>query len=308
MYSTGEHVHTVEYPSQLFRDAVAAGVRTGLETVSDRFHDWPYHRVHHTRAVVERTQLILLTVMSAERSAVSHRALLLGQLAAAFHDTVQDFDVVTTPDGEVRMQRHTGVNEEKSAQEAERFMVTANLAAGTDVFTTEDMYTVRSAILTTIPSWSAEYHTAIQPHLTPESSVVARALALADLGVVGLDPQSAVAEGDRVFQEENLDVYAALTSGDVITEPQKERFRVRMVTWAEQQVQYFEGRYRLFEDEIADFPHAAKHALRHLFSGFTESIRRQTVVAEVRSTLSFEAIAHDMGYVVEKPTTQSGAM
>lgn len=283
-------------PSRLFKDTVEEGIRTAVGRVSQRFEGWPYHRTEHTEAVVARTQLILATIREADPSSVSERDYLLGQLAAAFHDTVQDFDLVTTPDGRTMMKRATGVNEERSAREAENFMLLANTSAGTEIFTYKDIEAVCGAIMTTVPSWNPEHKTVVQSGLTSESTVVARAVALADIGIAGLDPQNAVEEGDRVFMEENVDIITALGNLSSLTEQQKDSFRVRMAVWSDAQVEYFKGRQSMFEAEIDGLSEPAKQALRVLFGGFAESIRRQSVVANTRRSMSFEDIARDMGY------------
>lgn len=291
-----EAIAPPEVLSRRFVSAIYAGVYQGLEKVTDRFEQWPYHRPHHTRAVIERTSAILTTIRQADTAAVSERDVLLGQLAAAFHDTVQNFTLLGTPDGRMMMKRAVGDNENASAQEAETFMRSANVAADDKIFTEDDIRTVREAILGTVPGWSQELKTVVQPNVTSDSSTVARAVALADLGASGMDPATAVEEGDRVFMEENYDMLQALYGSEPISDEQKEFFRTRMVTWATQQIEFITGRKNLFESQIQGFSPAIQERLRSLFSGFNQSIALQRRTAESRTQMTFEQIAADMGY------------
>src|SRR5262249_14770986 len=124
-----------------------------------------------------------------------------GVIGAAFHDVVQRWEVNTTPDGRVLRKRFAGQNETDSAAEAVAYL------RKTGGFSDAQCDLVTAAILGTVPAWDNDNKTVSQPKVTPDASPAIRAVALADLGIPGMDSgRDYVETGDGLFREENLDI------------------------------------------------------------------------------------------------------
>ena len=154
-------------------DAIRGGIAFALALIRSRHEDnedpadnMPFHCVAHTVGVLRRTGALLRAMRASEEE------FQLGLLAAAFHDTVQNWAPSTTPDGRVLRQRSTGRNETESAAEAVVWMRRAG------VFREKHYHLVTQAILATIPGWDAVNQTVSQPRLTHEAPLVVRAVAL----------------------------------------------------------------------------------------------------------------------------------
>jgi hypothetical protein len=224
-----------------------------------------YHNTIHTRGVIDKAMQI------GEALGMSERELLLTQIAAAFHDSVQEWQAVSKDGGVVNRVRFAGANEVASAKEATDCM--GNLGVP---FTPEEKGIVATAILATIPGWGVPYSTVIQPFLKPDSHKVVRAVALADLGSSGMDPEMFLTDGPTLFAEENMDVIEALesarTGGDIPADKQ-ESYKARYVGWLKIQPGFARGRQRYFaEVESASVDDESKQRLQALFSRYDESI------------------------------------
>lgn len=239
-------------------------VRARFETgkVPTHMH---YHNTVHTQGVIDKSLAI------GEALGMTERELLLTNIAAAFHDTVQEWVAVPKDNGAVNRVRHAGANEIASAKEAMDC-----IAALGAPFTPEEKGVIGAAILATIPGWGVPYSTVIQPFLKPDSHKVVRAVALADLGSSGMDPETFLTDGPTLFAEENLDVMeaveAANTAGDIPADKQ-EAYRARYIGWLKIQPGFARGRQRYFaEVESATVDEESKGRLQALFSRYDESI------------------------------------
>jgi hypothetical protein len=264
-------------------------IRTRYERNEDLAYNMPFHCVAHTVGVIRRTDALLRAMGASETE------FQLGLLAAAFHDTVQNWAPTTTPDGRALRQRFTGRNEADSAAEAAAWMRRAG------VFHEEDYELVTRAILTTIPAWDAVHQTVSQPQLTYEAPPVVRAVALADLGIAGMDGLPFLETGDQLFREENLDIDAALRrcsrrsdlGGAVL-----EGYKARMLAWSHSQPAFARGRRALLEQELGNLQGAALEAVRNLFCEFETAIRIAEDAARARESLPPWELSRAMGYPV----------
>jgi hypothetical protein len=277
-------------------DLVSGGIARALTRIRSRYegnedpaYNLPFHCVAHTVGVLRRTGALLRAMGASEDE--FH----LGLLAAAFHDTIQNWVSSTTPDGRVLRQRFTGRNEADSAVEAVAWMRRAS------VFREEHYHLVTQAILATIPGWDAEHRTVSQPHLTHEAPPVVRAVALADLGIAGMDGLPFLETGDQLFREENLDIDAALRCCS--TRPDLdgvvlEGYKARMLTWSRSQPGFARGRCDLLEQDLGNLQGAAREAVRNLFGGFEAAITIAEEAVRVRESLPLWEVARAMGYPI----------
>lgn len=294
---------------KLREKAVMQGAEEAQMKIKQRFENpldeknyLPFHDRAHTESVMSRTERILDAIQKVGPDLVSDKDVQNGILAAAFHDTVNSSEENIVRDGDrtkIMRKRFTGNNEQKSADEAVEFMGQAATESKAYIFSKNDVAIVREAIAATVPDFNPEKKTVVQPNLKEESSIVARALALADLGTAGMDgPKKFLKEGDDLFREENLDIAKALLKPEQIDEAQKDYFRQRMLGWTKFQPAFARGRKELLDDELRGFPEKAKDAIKKLFDKFDLSIQAAGERAKRREEMSCEEIARDMGYKI----------
>lgn len=268
----------------------ARALNDASRLIRERFEEGPsadqlaYHNREHTEGVVRRATKI------ADAMGLSPRERTLIEIAAAFHDTVQMWEPSPQDSGAVMRQRKTGGNEQASAEEALKWMKLQKSAA----FTDNELELVHSAILVTVPSWSVEHKTVVQAALTPESHPVVRAIALADIGSSGMEPDGFGGEGDALFIEQEMDVIWAIRNAkspdDISTENQKQ-YLMRYHTWLDSQLGFARGRQALLEDELGNLSDTAKENVRQLFSHFEDAIKIAETNAKEAKEYSFEQMA-----------------
>lgn len=270
-----------------------AGIRAtndALERIRERFEEGygadrlAYHSREHTKGVIRRATKI------ADAIGLSSRERTLVEIAAAFHDTVQVWEYSHRDNGAVIRQRKTGANEQASAEEAAQWMKSQRNAA----FSEGERELVRSAILVTIPSWSVEHGTVIQTALTPDSHPVIRAVALADIGSPGMEPDVFGGEGDALFIEQEMGIIEAIhnaKSPNDISDEKQMRYLTRYRTWLNSQLEFVRGRQVLLETELGHLNDVAKENVRQLFSHFADAIKIAEANAKEAEGYSFEQMA-----------------
>lgn len=302
-----EREQNPESELELLKESVDRGVTLALEEVRERFEDaadvrdrLPFHNVDHTEGVIRRTVTILQTLREIDPERVSEREVELGRLTGGFHDTVQTWSTQEIPDGEaikVMRRRNVGTNEQASGAEARKFMKSENERLGSEMYSEADQDLVVSSIDGTVPAYDGKRGTAIQPNVSSTSPVLAKAVALADLGIAGMEgPEKYALTGDALFREENIDILIALHEGQPVSDDDRERFRRRMLSWTGSQSGFVKGRQQAFAEEINSFSEVEQKALRLLFRHFDETSTAAEALSQRRQAMSFEELARDMGY------------
>jgi hypothetical protein len=139
--------------------------------------------------------------------------------------------------------------------------------------------------------------TVVQEKLTPETSPIARAVALADIAGAGMDSAWLfLKEGDDLFREENLDIREALRRGYPLTKELKEYFSFRMIGWGNAQIKWVEGRKERLEEELEGLPEKIKEEIRPLFSHFESNSSAAEEMVGRRKRMSFSQLVRDMKY------------
>ncbi len=267
--------------------AAVALIEKRYGTGASNENELAFHGVRHTNGVVARA-VSLITAMEASEEDIT-----LAGIAAAFHDTVQNWEEFARPDGAIMRKRFAGQNERDSAAEAIAWM------RETGIYSEHRAALVTEAILATVPGWNVDHKTVVQPNLRPDSHPVVRAVALADLGTGGMEGETFVTEGDPLFREENLDIARAIGSArsqSDITEEAQQRYRGRMLAWTQSQSTFVSGRKALLETELGNLGDSLKEPTRQLFRGFDDAITASALLVATRSTLSFWEMAQAMGY------------
>lgn len=283
---------------------VEQGVNEALNEIKKNFEDnpdylnnLPYHRVVHTRDVIRRTNRILQTVERSNPSLITPDLLAIANLSAAYHDLIQDWEMLKIPQSStIKRKRFTGENEERSALAAVNFMNRTNSGNRT-YFSSSDKETVTEAILGTTPGFNPDLETVTHPKVSRDSHLVTKTVALADVGTAGLDgPLPHLNEGDRLFREENLDILQYLKSSEVIPSQTLENYRTRILNWTESQIKFVRGRQRLFPTELDRFPHEAAANLYNLFDKFDATVCFLEEIVAKRAQMTPEQLLKEIGY------------
>lgn len=276
---------------------VASGVAYALGLIRSRFEgnsnpddDMPFHNVEHTEGVIRRAQL-LLKAMNASQEEFD-----AGVLGAAFHDVVQRWEVNNTPDGKILRKRFVVQNETDSAAEGVAWMKTAG------GFSEAQFDLVTRAIMGTVPAWDPENKTVSQPRVPADAPPPVRAVALADLGIPGMDGGPAFIEtGDDLFREENLDVGRAVRASSSRLEipvDVREGYKTRIVNWCKGQASYARGRRARLAAELGELSGPARAAVEALFCKFDEAIEAAEEAVRVREDMSAWEVLRVTGYEV----------
>lgn len=307
-----------EFPNEYesLREYVERGIKASLQKIKNDFENsadptfhLDYHNVLHTQGVLDRTTKILSILQKKIPGSISDHDIQVGRIAAAFHDVIQEWEpAISGESGTANYRkirkRHVGRNEELSANQAAEFMTLANQQAGRQVFSQKDMEAQKEAILATVPYFDPKLNTVVQPNLTPQSSLIARSVALADLGFVGMCSAEEFLKGeDALFREDNLDIKEALDYfGDppkILSEETKIFFRQRMLAWTNGRHAFANGRKILTLEAISFFPPQAQSDLNKLFYSFEEILIASQNASKIRNKMDFETLARDFGYFIK---------
>jgi hypothetical protein len=264
-------------------------IEDALEDIEERFEEGPledrleYHGVAHTEGVVRRGRAI------AQALGLSEELARVADVALARHDTYQEWEEDAQEGGVVKRKRKAGSNETRSADEAIEWM-----KQYPQFFTPEHYEIVREAIDVTVPGFDPALKTVIQPKLTTESHPIARAVALADLGSAGMEPEVFRNEGAQLFAEENLDIVRAIRNApsmEAIDEPIQQSYLARYRAWMNFQPTFAEGRKARLDAELEGLEPEQTERIRGLFSHFDESIEIAKQNAAEADTCSFQDMA-----------------
>ena len=268
------------------RDIVQMAIATIRErhetgVVPDHMH---YHNSAHTIGVIDRARAI------GKALGMTDRQLLLTAIAAAWHDSVQRWMEIEGEGGVVTRKRFTGRDEVASAAEAVEAMSEVDLR-----FSPEECGIVCSAIVGTIPGWDGEQATVSQPFLIEHP--VVRAVALADLGSAGMDPDMYRRDGPALFAEENLDLVEAIMAADTAAEispAMQGVYRARYIAWLKVQPGFARGRRARLQVELADLDDAKRGRVMALFSRFDESVAAADEAVVQAESLDFVSLMRQL--------------
>jgi hypothetical protein len=227
-------------------------------------HQLYYHTHDHIAQVQRRSQLIFDAIRSdLSRDEIAQIDRLL-DLCVVAHDMIQIFQAQSHP--HTTRTRSSGVSETATLDQLIDYI--DSICPGT--FTDIDRTIIRAAISATICAYDPQQQAIYQPALdNSDLPIVARILALADLGALGIDGVEMYnREGSLLFLEENLDVVPLLITGKIeqleIKNPSlAENIRQRLLKRSRFQVNFAKSRLARFDHEVRGFPGNAIDKLRH---------------------------------------------
>lgn len=192
---------------------------------------------------------------------------LLLDLCAFAHDMIQIF--VAPPQPHTSRMRSPGVSEMATIEQLLDYINKLNQQLQKSnpdspaILTHEDITIVRDAIAATICAYDSTEQAIYQPDLyKPNKSLspVARILALADIGALGIDGVKVYnQEGSLLALEENVDIIPLLLNGTIHTlgsdnSELYQNLQKRLLKRCRFQVNFAKSRLARLERELADFP------------------------------------------------------
>jgi hypothetical protein len=257
-----------------------------------------YHTREHVENVQRRTRQIFQAIYPDEAlDANLFRTSLLLDLCATAHDMIQVF----LPQSQVHAtrQREAGVSECVTIRELLAYINELNQCLQSDnphcsaIITDDEIEIIRSAIAATVCAYDPIEQAIYQPDLESSIPIVARILALADIGALGMEGiQAYQQEGSLLFLEENLDLIPLLLEGSIdclaIDNPALyENLRQRLLKRCRFQVSFAKSRLKRFPQEILGLSEEAIAALTNMFGYLTpatiEAIEMLTPINEETS-------------------------
>ena len=268
-----------------------------------------YHNREHLENVRRRSTLILQAIAPAWETLLQQenppidlpRIELLLDLSIAAHDMIQVF--VDQSDLHATRRRESGVSERASVERLVDYINALNqqlrkhdpdsLARLTD----RDIAIIQEAIGATIctyaPTEQAIYQADLYDVQHPPS-IVARILALADIGALGIDGIEVYnQEGSLLFLEENLDVIPLLLGGTIDRLESDnlalyQNIQQRLLKRCRFQVNFAKSRAARLESELVGFPESTIETLTHdvfqyLNPSTIQAIEATTPTAETAS-------------------------
>ncbi|CAN5115692.1 hypothetical protein BH11PAT4_BH11PAT4_7680 [soil metagenome] len=254
-----------------------------------------YHNGAHAEGVERRAAAIIRAIAQADGRTDTAHLLALSSLAAAVHDVRQIF-TKETQRGNPRS-RKVGESEAASVRLFLDQVDDINREAGKELITGDDIEQISEAIDCTIAHFSTEQGI-VQSELTTRSGLVARAIALADLGALGMEGYYAFQEDDiRVFLEENPDLFDVIWDADngrfdlsAVSQDEKERMHGRIKRRSDFKIFFAEKRLEAFEAELEGLSEAAKREVGELFRGFRDAVEDVRIEEMSRQLLSLEEL------------------
>lgn len=293
---------------QLFIQTCSTGINKALSVVEQRFsspsnpdNQLAFHNPTHTRGVIQRTEQILRAIQAAnppvnpEYAFITDKTIALAKLAAAWHDTVQNWEPVEE-NGMVKRKRAVGSNEEDSANEAVAFMRSANQNSGETIYSEQDMETVKDAILLTVAEFDPEIKSVVQPGFKEhKGNIIAQAVALADLGTAGMDDFSIFKRDmDMLLVEEDLGFADYLTNDGKRTPEEMDQYRQRIIAWMKFEEQFILGRWAQYKTDRDGIDPRAATPINALFTHFDENLDKLVTLLAQRSLMTPAQIIEDV--------------
>lgn len=229
-----------------------------------------YHTREHIDNVQRRADIIFQAIHPYCPGLVADdiaRTSLLLNLCAVAHDGIQIFSPQTQP--YTSRQRQPGVSETLTIEKLLNYIKDLNqqlqeqCVDDSVLFTDADMTIIQEAIEATICAYDAANQSIYQPALYNQDknlSLVAKILAIADIGSLGMDGVAAFnKEGGLLFLEENPDIVPIILDQTLETlnvdNPELyENIRQRLLKRARFQINFAKSRLMRFPQELTVFP------------------------------------------------------
>ena len=298
--------------STTFSATVQAVAAKALETFQQEIDSQQlyYHGLEHVEGVDRRAKLIFDTVVPWYEQAPNDgtdwdRQRELLHLSAIAHDMLQIFRPQTSP--HTPRQRRSGDSEKATIKKLLIFLQEIKSPPKVDAeekehssaeeahFSSTDIQILEEAIKATICQYDSDDGSIYQPWLYAEHregkpiSLVARCLALADIGTLGIDGIEAYRkEGALLLLEENTDIIPFLKNRSEFDSTFRENVRERLLKRARFEVAFARGRLNRLDQELSGLPTGAidqlkEQVFKHLTPQTIETIAAETPTSDSTS-------------------------
>lgn len=257
-----------------FEEAIAK-VKTFVQESFDREiveNQLYYHNHEHINNVQRRANTIFRVICPYWQASLGNkvnpeyitRISQLLDLCAVAHDMIQVF--VPQTQFHTPRRRETGVSERLTIEKLLNYIKDLNqqlkyCVDDSVLFTKADLSIIQDSIEATICVYDPSDQSIYQPALYDENknlSIVARIIALADIGSLGMDGIASYNhEGSLLFLEENPDVIPIILNQVVkiaADNSEYENIRQRLLRRARFQVNFAKSRLQRYSQEISSFP------------------------------------------------------
>jgi hypothetical protein len=307
---------------QSFTDAIAHIKKMALEVFAHEIAEKQlcYHTHEHIAGVQRRASQIFQVIRPYLPSTEdADRLEQLLNLSAAAHDMIQMFVPQSEP--HTPRCREAGVSEIATTEKLLELIYAFNQYQANESarFLDSDLQIIRDAIAATICDYDPLEQAIFQPALynyDQPISAVARILALADIGALGMEGVEAYnREGSLLFLEENLDVRSLIEQDRLTSLPEQpseiqENIRQRLLRRARFQVSFAKSRLKRLSQELEGLPSEVNSVLlqdifQHLSPATIERISSSTPTSAetpLEVLINFFRLAQ---FVPQKPLKES---
>lgn len=284
---------------QSFADAIAQIKAIAFEIFEHEIAEKQlcYHTHEHITGVQRRASQIFRVIRPyLEATEDSDRLELLLDLGAVAHDMMQIF--VPQREPHTPRRREAGVSEIATIEKLLELIHALNQHHSNQSaqFLDSDLQIIRDAIAATICDYDPLEQAIFQPALYQRQpiSIVARVLALADIGALGMEGIEAYnTEGSLLFLEENLDVRSLIAQNKLASYLEnhaavQENVRQRLLKRARFQVSFAKSRLKRLPQELERLPLEANSVLlqqvfQYLTPATIKEIESSTPISEETS-------------------------
>lgn len=245
-----------------------------------------YHTLDHALAVKRRAEQIFRQIepilLNEEAQDPQELARLenLLSLCALAHDMVQQF--TENPEPQIPRKRIPGISETATFNKLNQYIQQLNQTLEQQnchcslLFSDRDLAILQEGIIATVcqrdpqagkASYSFSAYSIYQPYLYQDhystTSLIAKIIALADLGTLGMEGvENYIKEGILVFLEDNLDLKSLILQGEIPPVDLRANTKIRLLSMTRFMVSLAEERKARFELEITGFSSQACQILR----------------------------------------------
>lgn len=259
-----------------------------------------FHNSAHSVGVYDRASAIYPLIFTpSELVPTLERGLDLVRLSAAFHDVDQAWSEREEQDnfGLWRVRDAVLGREQRSFAQLRQLIEWRQLDGA---FAPGELDILSEAIIATEAQYDPNLGTVIQPHLNSTTSLVAQAVAMADLSYPGMvGGKEFCRAGDALFRENNLGIkqlIEATKHQESLRPDIVQAIANRIRHWSRRQVLYIRSRRRRFQQEINFLPKHGRECVAQLFTSWDAAEVSSVAASLRRGRLEPADVIRDVGY------------
>jgi hypothetical protein len=255
--------------------------------------------------------LLLSEIRKQNPHLVSELDIKRGELAAATHDEIQNWEKEQEIDNDgkilkVKRRRASGTNERLCAEKTINYMDLVNEETGMQIFTLPDKDIIHKAHLLTIPVWNNDKKTVTQADFD-KAGIVAQAVGLADLNTIFMgNVKDVLYDATALFIEDNMDFAQKFYNPhEPVSLDEQKMFRNRILDWYNiEQPAYYNGRKLQFEEDLESMHPDAQLAVLRVSSNFDTNVHGFLKFTQNASTKNYSELLEEMHKIISISKTK----